>query len=84
MPLGEAKCVLASETESRNRLTDLEDELTVPGRGRRVVGGRWGASYRVWDGQVHTALFKMDNQGRTVWHRELCSVFCGSLDGRGV
>ena len=27
----------------------------------------------------------MDNQqGPTVEHRELCSVLCGSLDGRGV
>ena len=29
--------------------------------------------------------FKMDNQqGPIVEHRELCSVLCGSLDGRGV
>ena len=35
-------------------------------------------SYGVWDGHVHTAIFKMDN------HRELCLMFCGSLDGRGV
>ena len=28
----------------------------------------------VWDGQVHTALFKMDSQqGPTVQNRELCS-----------
>ena len=27
----------------------------------------------------------MDNQqGPTAWHRELCSMLCGSLDGRGV
>ena len=33
----------------------------------------------------HTAVFKMDNQQRpTVQHRELCSMLCGSLDGRGV
>ena len=42
-------------------------------------------SQGVWDGHVHTAIFKMDNQqGPTVQHRELCSVLCGSLDGRGV
>ena len=30
-------------------------------------------------------LFKMDNQqGPTVSHRDLCSVLCASLDGRGV
>ena len=28
-----------------------------------------------WDGHVHTALYKMDNQeGSTVYHRELCCV----------
>ena len=31
------------------------------------------------------AVFKMDNQqGSTVQHMELCSMLCGSLDGRGV
>ena len=34
---------------------------------------------------AHTAIFKMDNQqGHTVWNTELCSMLCGSLDGRGV
>ena len=43
--------------------------------------GSWG----VWDGHVHTDIFKMDNQqGPNVQHRKLCSVLCGSLDGRGV
>ena len=42
-------------------------------------------SQGVWDRQVHTATFKMENQqGPTVRHRDLCSVLCGSLDGRGV
>ena len=42
-------------------------------------------SYGVWDGYVHTDLFKVDNQqGSTVEHIELCSVLCGSLVGRGV
>ena len=42
-------------------------------------------SQGVWDGHGHTAIFKMDNQQeRTVYHRELCSMLCGSLDGRGV
>ena len=32
---------------------------------------------------VYTLLFKMDNQqGPTVWYRELCSTLCGSLDGK--
>ena len=39
----------------------------------------------VWDGHVHTALFKMDNQQRpAVEHRELCSTSFDSLGGRGV
>ena len=34
---------------------------------------------------VHTAIFKMNNQqGPTVQPMELCSMLCGSLDGRGV
>ena len=34
---------------------------------------------------IPNSLFKMDNQqGPIVQHRELCSVLCGSLDGRGV
>ena len=43
-----------------------------------------GGSYGVWDGYVHSAVFKMDfQQGPTVQHREL-SMLCGSMDGRGV
>ena len=40
---------------------------------------------RVGDGQVHTAVFKMDNQqGPAVQAMEFCSILGGSLDGRGV
>ena len=47
------------------------------------LGGR--DSCRVWDGHAHPAMSKMDNQqGPTVYHRELCSMLCGSLNGRGV
>ena len=46
-----------------------------------LLGGR--DSQGVWEGHAHTAIFKMDNQkGPTVQHRELCSMFCGSLDGK--
>ena len=42
-------------------------------------------SQGVWDERVHNAIFKVDNQqGPTVQHMELCSVLCGSPDGRGV
>ena len=44
----------------------------------------WRDSEGVWDGHVHTAVFKMSNQqGPAVQHRELCSELRGSLDGRG-
>ena len=46
-------------------------------------GGR--DSQGVWDGHVHIATFKMNNQQRpTVQHRELCSMLRGSLVERGV
>ena len=33
----------------------------------------------------YTAIFKVVNQQEpTIWHMELCSVLCGSLDGSGV
>ena len=43
--------------QNRKRLTDLEKELMVAG----------GKGQGVWDGHVHAAIFKMDNQqGPTV------------------
>ena len=34
---------------------------------------------------MHTAVLNMENQqGPAGQHRELCSVLCGSLDGRGA
>ena len=36
------------------------------------------------NGHIHVAVFQMDNhQGPTEQHMELCSVLCGSLEGRG-
>ena len=59
-------------------------EKTYDCRRQRIrVGGRdsWG----IGDGHGFTALFKVDDQqGPAVQHRELCSMFCGSLDRRGV
>ena len=40
------------------RLTDLENKLTVGEGGGRVTGRH---SFGVWDGHVHSAIFKMDN-----------------------
>ena len=62
----------------QNRLR-LRNKLMVADGGR--MGGR--DNEEVWDGHVHTAVFKMDNQqAPTVQHRELCSMSCGRLDGR--
>ena len=34
---------------------------------------------------MHTVIFKMDNQqGLAVYHMELCSTSCGSVDQNGV
>ena len=56
---------------TRQRLTDLENGLMVA-EGVGKDGER--NSQGVWDGHVHTAIFKMDNQqGPPVQHRELCS-----------
>ena len=53
-------------------------EQTYGCRGGGIVKG-------VWDGHVHTVILKMDDQqGLIVEHRELCSMLCGSLDGRRV
>ena len=48
------------------------------------MGGK--DSSGVWDGHVHAAIFKKDNQqGPTVQHRELCLMLWGSLGvPRGV
>ena len=47
------------------------------------VGGQ--DSQGVWDGHVHSAIFKMDNQqGHTVQHSEFFAMFCGSLDWKYV
>ena len=64
-----------------HKQSDMNERLTLSfhfGMGKRD-------SYGVWNGHVHTAIFKMDNQqGPTAWHRGLCSMLCGSLAGKGV
>ena len=43
---------------------------------------RGKAEKGLWEGQVHTAVFKTDNWKRpTVEHGELCSMLCARLDG---
>ena len=64
----------------RKRLTDFKNKLMVA-RGKN--GGR--DSQGVWDGHVHPAIFKTDNQqGPTIQHKELCSMLCDSLDEKAV
>ena len=48
-------------------------------QGQRV-GGRDGQG--IWDGHVHSATFKVNKQGLTVWSRECCSKLWYHLDGR--
>ena len=68
--------IYKAERDSQTWKTNLQ--LLEEGMGGRDSQG-------VWDGHVDTGLFKMDNQqGPTVQHMELCSMLCGSLDGRGV
>ena len=62
---------------------DLENETYGCWWG--VGGGGGRDSEGAWDGHGYTVILKMNNQqGPTVQHRELCSVLCGSLDGRRV
>ena len=45
----------------------------------------WGKEQGVWDGHVHTAIFKIDNQrGPTTQHRELCLILCNNLNGERI
>ena len=61
-----------------NELTyKTETYLETSERSLWLLGRRMGErdNYGVWDGHVHTAIFKMDNQqGPTVQHMELCSM----------
>ena len=50
-----------------------------------LVGKDRGKGQGVWDGHIHTAIFKVENQpGPIVQNRELCLALCGSLDERRV
>ena len=44
-------------------------------------GGVWGKDgLGVWDQQIQTVIYRMDNQqGPTVQHRELYSISCDKL-----
>ena len=58
---------LFTKQEQTHRL--IQNELMVA----KEEGWGGGDSQGVWDGHVHTAIFKMDNQqGPNVQHRKLC------------
>ena len=48
-----------------------------------LPGARMGGrdSYGVWDERVPTAVFKMDQQGPTVQHIELCKCYVAAWTG---
>ena len=50
-----------------------------------LVGGMEGRDRQgLWDGHIHSVIFKMNNQGPAVQHMELCSILCGILGAWGV
>ena len=70
---------LFTKQKQTHRLREQTDDCWV----RERMRGR--DSQGAWDGRVHTAMCKMDNQqGPTVRHRELCSMLRVCLDGKGV
>ena len=67
-----------------NELTEQKQTHWLPEQGYSYCREGWGVETG-WDGHVHSTIFKTDNQqGPTVLYMELCSVLCGSLDGKGA
>ena len=61
--------------QNRNRLTDIENRRVVA-KGERQERDKLGA----WDWQIYTTIHRIDNQqGPTVYHRELYSISCNDL-----
>ena len=59
---------------------ETENELMVARRGRMRGRDSWEFGM-----DIYTLLYlKWIKIGPTVQHMELCSMLCGSLDGRGV
>ena len=59
------------------------NELAKQSTNLWLLGGK--DSYGVWDGHVYTAIFKMDNQQRTIGqHRELFLMLRADLDGSRI
>ena len=73
-----------SETDRQTQRTNLALLAEVGGWRNTTwtMGGRYRC--RIWEGHVHTDIFKMVNQEPPVQPRELCSMLRGSLAGREV
>ena len=66
-------------------LSKNTDSQTMNSQLQGAGEGWWEGTDRELGMTMYTLLFKMGNQeGATPQHMELCSVFYGSLDGRGV
>ena len=77
---------LVAYLQKRNRLKDLENELTVT-KGEGLVGIIWRDRLRVWGRHVYTAVFKLDSQGfpdgSVVKNLPANAGDTGSIPGRG-
>ena len=67
--------------QNRNRLTALENELTFA----RGEGWERGIDWEFGINSTHCYILNVCNQqDPTVYHREFCSMLCGSLDRNGI
>ena len=70
----DSKGMVQMNLQSRSRVTDVENKLSVTNRGK----GRGRDKLGDWD--WHSAEHKIDNWWEpTVWHRELYSTLCNGL-----
>ena len=68
---------------NNRRQVQRQTTLLALEMGKGATSHRMQVASRSW--ACTHCIFKMDSrQGHAVWHVKLCSVLCGSLDGRGV
>ena len=52
---------------------------------KREMWGQGRDKSEAWDEHTHTIIYKIDNQqGPTVWHRELYSIFCDNIYEKSI
>lgn len=69
----------------RNVTNELTYKAEIHRHRKWTHGCREKDSWGLWEGHVHGAIFKTDNQQNPiVYHMELCSWLCASLDGRRI